>query len=71
MGDLFGEAAASVLSLNQLFSSTAIPDAASESLTLTRRMALPAWRRNPTTVSWLVRSRARPMTTIAPGICAS
>jgi hypothetical protein len=33
--------------------------AASESLTLTRRIAQPAWRRNPTTVSWLVRSRER------------
>ena len=60
-------AAASVLSLNQILSSTATPEA-SESLTRTRTIAQPAARRNATTVSWLVRSRGRLMTTIAPVI---
>ena len=39
-----------MLSLNQLLSSTATADAASESLTLTRQIATLACRRNPITV---------------------
>jgi hypothetical protein len=57
--------AGSVRSLDQLLSSMATPEA-SEILTRTRQIAEPAPRRNTTTVSWLFRSCARLITTIAP-----
>src|SRR5262249_423762 len=60
-----GRGVVSMLSLHQLSSSMATPEG-SQSLTCTRPTLQPASRRNPATASWLVRSCARLMTTIAP-----